>query len=68
MTAVPPLSRKLIDIREGECIAVGDGVVMVELVHKTGRQARLQISAPRDVAIEKRGTDPVRAKHDKMTA
>lgn len=55
------VSRKLIDIREGERIDLA-GVATVELVHKTGRAARLQISAPRDMKIEKKSV-PVRDKH-----
>ncbi len=58
-----PMSCKTIDIREGECVDVGGGVVMVELLHKTGRAARLQIRAPREVSVEKKTPENVRGKH-----
>lgn len=52
MVEAPPLSRKVVEIRVGECLALA-GVVIVSLLHKTGSTARLEIKAPREVTIEK---------------
>jgi hypothetical protein len=49
------MSHVLIDMRPGERLALG-GDVSVELIHKSGRAARLRITAPRDVVIEKNQT------------
>lgn len=52
----------VVDLKPGECIALQDGLVTVELVHKSGQLARLRITAPPEVAIRKqqegRGTIP----------
>ena len=45
------------DVRPGESIVIADGVA-IELVHKSGQVARLRISAPRDVPIERGGSAP----------
>jgi sRNA-binding carbon storage regulator CsrA len=45
-------SSLIIDVRPGECLAMSNGV-MVELVHKSGQLARLRVTAPREVRIEK---------------
>ena len=41
-----------LDIRPGEVVTVGTDKVKIELVHKSGRLARLRFSAPKDTAIE----------------
>ncbi len=46
------LSSLIIDVRPGERLALSD-VVTVELVQKSGQLARLRVTAPRDVKIEK---------------
>lgn len=45
-----------IDIRAGESITI-DGGITVEVLEKSGRTARLRVSAPRDVPITKNGGD-----------
>lgn len=42
----------LFDLQPGERLQVAGGV-LVEYVHKSGRLARLRVSAPRDVKVEK---------------
>lgn len=42
-----------IDVRPGEIMDIG-GVVQVELVHKSGQAARLRVTAPREVKLEKK--------------
>jgi len=51
--ATPKLSSVIIDVRLGECLALSDDVT-VELVQKSGQLARLRVTAPREVKIEKR--------------
>lgn len=45
-----------IDIRAGESITI-DGGITVEVLEKSGRTARLRVSAPRDVPIAKNACD-----------
>lgn len=51
--ANPGMCKKTIEIRAGELVSLA-GLVTVELLHKTGRTARLQITAPREVTVEKK--------------
>jgi sRNA-binding carbon storage regulator CsrA len=51
--ATAKLSSVIIDVRLGECLALSD-VVTVELVQKSGQLARLRVTAPREVKIEKK--------------
>jgi len=43
----------IVDVRPGERVALSGGV-SVELVKKSGQLARLRITAPQDVKIEKK--------------
>lgn len=43
----------VIDVRPGEVLALS-GIVTVELIRKSGQLARLRVTAPREVSIEKR--------------
>jgi len=45
-------SQMIVDLQPGEGVRVGD--VVVELVHKSGRAARLRLSAPRETRIDRR--------------
>lgn len=45
-------SSLIIDIRPGDLVALS-GIVTVELIHKSGQLARLRVTAPREVSIEK---------------
>jgi hypothetical protein len=39
-----------LDVRPGECLDIAG--VRVEVVHKSGRVARLRVTAPREMAIK----------------
>ena len=50
-------SSLMIDVRPGEKISISSGQeVSIELVQKSGQLARLRVTAPKDVKIEKDGT------------
>lgn len=49
-------SSLIIDVRPGESLDLS-GVAQVELVHKSGQLARLRVTAPREVKIEKKCCD-----------
>lgn len=43
-----------VDVRPGEILRlVGGKNIDVELIHKSGQVARLRVSAPRDVVVQK---------------
>ena len=46
------LTRSTWDVRPGERLVL-NGPAMVELVHKSGQLSRLQVTAPREVRIQK---------------
>ena len=52
-TRTPDLSSLTIDVRAGEYLDL-QGVVQVELIQKSGSFARLRVTAPREVKIEKK--------------
>ncbi len=52
MPASRPTSM-IVDVRPGESLALQGGLVMVELLHKSGQLARLRVTAPREVSIKK---------------
>ena len=52
------LSSLIIDVRPGETLALS-GIVTVELIQKSGQLARLRVTAPREVKIEKRAAGEV---------
>lgn len=50
-------SSLMIDVRPGEKISISSGQeVSIELVQKSGQLARLRVTAPKDVKIEKDST------------
>lgn len=53
--AVASTSRVHMDVAPGQRIRFGETGVEIEVVHKTGRSARLLITTPRDVDIERTG-------------
>lgn len=56
----PTVTRTVWDVRPGDSLhLVGEGAVTVELVDKSGRLARLKVTAPRDVKISKAGAPRV---------
>lgn len=60
------ISRMSIDVRPGECLAIGD--VLVQVVHKSGQVARLSITAPRSVRIAKNPTQSKKADNSESSA
>jgi hypothetical protein len=47
-------SSLMVDVRQGDILKLSSaGEVSVELVHKSGQLARLRVTAPRDVKVEK---------------
>lgn len=60
------LSHLTVDVRPGESLIISSGQeVSIELVQKSGQLARLRVTAPKDVRIEKGGQ--ARTKHGGMT-
>lgn len=51
--ALAPQSRLVIDVQVGERLVFSDPLIEVQVVHKTGRAARLCITVPRHVRIER---------------
>lgn len=49
------VTQSIWDVHVGECLNIGTSGVQfsVEVVQKSGQQARLRISAPREVKVEK---------------
>jgi hypothetical protein len=43
----------IVEIRPGEVIRLGDQIIDVELIHKSGQSARLKVTAPRFVQVVK---------------
>lgn len=48
----------MLDVRPGERVNVGD--ITVELVHKSGQAARLRVSAPLQIPIQREVVSEVR--------
>lgn len=59
------VSSLTLDVRPGECITIAGQQISIELVQKSGQLARLKVTAPRHVKIEKGGQ--LRSKHGEMT-
>ncbi len=48
------VSSLVLDVRPGESLSIGEeGGVRVQLMRKSGQLARLRVTAPRDVPIQK---------------
>ena len=47
------ISQLTIDVRPGEHLMLEGGRIVVELLDKSGKLARLRVTAPRDVKIER---------------
>lgn len=60
-------TRTIWDIRPGEQLMLDGRRILVELVEKSGKLARLRVTAPRDVKIEREERGP-RAMRDSMPA
>ena len=50
-------TRLMMDIRAGERVVLDGRRITINLLDKSGKVARLQICAPRDVSIEHVGAD-----------
>lgn len=61
-------SQLTIDVRPGEQLLLDGRRIMVELLDKSGKLARLRVTAPRDMKIEREDCDQPRAMRDKMIA
>lgn len=44
-----------VDVRDGEVLSLQGGLVTIELLHKSGRIARLRVIAPPEIAVKKMG-------------
>lgn len=51
----PDTSSMIVDMLVGDRVQIG--AVTVEMLHKTGRHARVKIRAPRDVPIKRSGDE-----------
>lgn len=47
------VSQLTVDVRPGEHLLLEGGRIVVELLDKSGKLARLRVTAPRDVKIER---------------
>lgn len=47
------ISQLTIDVRPGEHLMLEGGRIVVELLDKSGKLARLRVTAPRDVSIKR---------------
>lgn len=62
------VSQLTIDVRPGEHLLLDGRRIVVELLDKSGKLARLRVTAPRDVKIEREESDQPRAMRDSMIA
>lgn len=51
------ISQLTIDVRPGEHLLLDGRRIVVELLDKSGKLARLRVTAPRDVKIEREESD-----------
>lgn len=50
----------IVEIRPGDVIHLGEKIIDVELIQKSGQTARLKVTAPRDVVVVKEKHEPAR--------
>jgi sRNA-binding carbon storage regulator CsrA len=62
------ISQLTIDVRPGEHLLLDGRRIVVELLDKSGKLARLRVTAPRDVKIEREECDQPPAMRDSMIA
>lgn len=60
------ISQLTIDVRPGEHLLLDGRRIVVELINKSGKLARLRVTAPRDVKIEHEEGDLPRAMRGTM--
>jgi len=66
--ASAPVGRVVIDLAPGEHLTFGDTGVEVSFIAKSGRAARLCITSPRSIEINRALDQDVRPKHAMMAA
>ena len=59
-------STLLLDVRPGERIDLGEGLALIEVIHKSGRVGRLRLTAPREVRVRKSAMTEAHIKHDEV--
>ncbi len=59
-------SQLTIDVRPGEHLMLEGGRIVVELLDKSGKLARLRVTAPRDVSIKREEGISPRALRDEI--
>ena len=62
------ISQLTIDVRPGQHLLLDGRRIVVELLDKSGKLARLRVTAPRDVKIEREEGDQPRAMREEMIA
>lgn len=62
------ISQLTIDVRPGEHLVLDGGRIIVDLLEKSGKVAKLRVTAPRDVKIEREESDHPRAMRGPMVA
>lgn len=60
------VSQLTIDVRPGEHLLLDGRRIVVELLEKSGKVAKLRVTAPRNVKIEREDSDSSRAMRDSM--
>lgn len=61
-------SQLTVDIRPGEQLLMASGLIIVEVLDKSGKVARLRVTAPRDMEIKREDGDQPRAMRDIVIA
>lgn len=59
-------SQLTIDVRPGEHLLLDGRRIVVELLAKSGKVAKLRVTAPRDVKIEREEANAARAMRDSI--
>lgn len=62
------ISQLTIDVRPGEHLLLEGGRIVVELLDKSGKLARLRVTAPREVSIKREDGEPPRAMRGTVAA
>jgi pyruvate kinase len=62
------VSQLTVDIRPGEQLSMADGRIIVEILDKSGKLARLRVTAPMDMEIKRKKNDQPRAMRDIVAA
>lgn len=63
-----PVSQLTLEMHPGEQVMLDGGRISVELIAKSGKVARLRVTAPREMSIEREGSGQPRTMRDSMAA